>query len=218
MTLVRASMLAAALAIASLLASTAGAQTVGLSGILGNRALLMINSGTPRSMAPGESYQGVKVVSVSGEQAVLEISGQRVTVKLGEAPGSVGGRGVPNGTRIVLTSDSRGHFISDGRINNQSMRFMVDTGATTMALSAADADRMNIDYKAGQPVNMSTANGNTQGWRIKLSSVRVGDVEIREVDAVIVPMAMPYVLLGNSFLTQFQMTRTNDQMVLERRF
>jgi aspartyl protease family protein len=77
---------------------------------------------------------------------------------------------------------------------------------------------MNIDYKAGQPVNMSTANGNTQGWRIKLSSVRVGDVEIREVDAVIVPMAMPYVLLGNSFLTQFQMTRTNDQMVLERRY
>jgi len=57
----------------------------------------------------------------------------------------------------------------------------------------------------------------TQGWRMRLDSVRIGDVEVLNVDAIITPQAMPYVLLGNSFLGQFQMTRTNDQMVLEKR-
>ncbi|HNK05786.1 MAG TPA: retropepsin-like aspartic protease, partial [Giesbergeria sp.] len=66
-------------------------------------------------------------------------------------------------------------------------------------------------------VNMNTANGVTQGWRMRLDSVRIGDVEVLNVDAIITPQAMPYVLLGNSFLGQFQMTRTNDQMVLEKR-
>ena len=53
---------------------------------------------------------------------------------------------------------------------------------------------------------------------MKLASVRIGDVEVYDVDAVVSPQPMPYVLLGNSFLTRFQMKRDNDQMVLERRF
>jgi aspartyl protease family protein len=67
-------------------------------------------------------------------------------------------------------------------------------------------------------IPMSTANGVIQGWHIKLSSVRVGDVTVHGVDAVVSSGSMPYVLLGNSFLTHFQMTRANDQMVLERRY
>jgi len=55
------------------------------------------------------------------------------------------------------------------------------------------------------------------GWRVRLNSVRLGDVEVLGVMAVIMPEGMPFVLLGNSFLTQFQMTRNNDQMVLEKR-
>ena len=66
-------------------------------------------------------------------------------------------------------------------------------------------------------MRLSTANGVAQGWRIRLDSVRIGDVEVFGIDAVVTPQPMPYVLLGNSFLGQFQMTRTNDQMVLEKR-
>ncbi len=208
----------ACLVVATLLSFASHGQTVGLAGVLGSRALLMVNGGAPRSVGAGESYQGVKLVSVAGDQAVIDIGGQRITVRLGESPASVGGRGVANGTRIVLTSDSRGHFISQGLINGQAMQFMVDTGATVMAISVAEADRMNLDYKSGAPVRMSTANGVSQGWRITLNAVRVGDVELTNLDAVIVPASMPYVLLGNNFLTQFQMTRSNDQMVLERRY
>jgi aspartyl protease family protein len=52
---------------------------------------------------------------------------------------------------------------------------------------------------------------------MRLDSVRIGDVEVFGVEAIVTPQSMPFVLLGNSFLTEFQMTRTNDQMVLEKR-
>ena len=65
---------------------------------------------------------------------------------------------------------------------------------------------------------VSTANGNAIGYQIQLDSVRVGDVQVYGVDAIVMPQSMPYVLLGNSFLTRFQMQRTNDQLVLEKRF
>ena len=67
-------------------------------------------------------------------------------------------------------------------------------------------------------MRISTANGVIRGWRLKLASVRIGDVVVHEVDAGVSEGQMPYVLLGNSFLTRFQMTRTNDQMVLVKRY
>ena len=105
-----------------------------------------------------------------------------------------------------------------GQINGKAVQFMVDTGATTVAMGAQDAERAGINYKSGQPVMISTANGNAQGYRVKLASVRVGDVEVFEVDAVVTPQAMPFMLLGNSFLTRFAMTRENDQMTLVKRY
>ena len=63
----------------------------------------------------------------------------------------------------------------------------------------------------------STANGNVQVLNLTLDSVRLGDVEVANVGATVLPMAMPYVLLGNSFLTRFQMRRENDVMRLELR-
>jgi aspartyl protease family protein len=65
---------------------------------------------------------------------------------------------------------------------------------------------------------MNTANGQALGYLLTLNSVRIGDVEVQNVEAIVAQQAMPYVLLGNSFLTRFSMRRDNDQMVLERRF
>ena len=83
---------------------------------------------------------------------------------------------------------------------------------------SSDAERIGLAYRDGQPVRVGTANGLAQGWRVKLASVRIGDVEVYEVDAVVTPQGMPFVLLGNSYLNRFQMRRDNDQMVLERRY
>ena len=193
------------------------AQSVALQGMLGTRALLMVEGGAPKSVAVGESHQGVKVLSTTSEAAVVEIAGQRVTLRLGDSPASVGARGTAS-SRIVLTADSGGHFMGQGSINGRAVQFMVDTGASVVGLSMNDAERLGLDYKAGQPARIGTANGTVQGWRLKLRSIRLGDVEIFEVDAVVTPQSMPFVLLGNSYLTRFQMKRDNEQMTLERRY
>jgi aspartyl protease family protein len=194
------------------------AQSVALSGVMGSKALLVIDGGTPKAVAAGEAHQGVKVISVSGEQALVDIKGQRVNMRVGDAPVSQGARpGGTNGSRIVLTQGSGGHFFAQGLVNGRTVQFMVDTGATTIALGASDATRMGIDYQKGRPVRMGTANGVAQGWLIKLGTVKIADVEVYEVDAVVGP-DMPYALLGNSFLSRFNMNKTIDQMVLEKRF
>ena len=204
---------------AALLAATglpaAYAQSVALAGILGGKALLVVDGSAPRSVAPGGSHMGVRVVSVGRDGVVLEIAGAQRAIQLGESPVSIGGSAA--GQRIVLKADARGHFINSGFINGRVMQYMVDTGATTVAIGRPDAQRMGLKFEQGQPVMMNTANGTAQGWRMRLESVRVGDVELRSVDAIVTAEAMPYVLLGNSFLREFHMNRSGDEMVLQRR-
>lgn len=217
----RAAAAAAVTGLAVLLsAASAQAQSVALAGMLGAKALLVVNGSPPKTVAAGETHQGVKVISTSGEQAVIELSGKRQTLRVGDSPVSLGASvaGGVRGSRIVLQEGSGGHFVTAGQINGRAVQFMVDTGATSIAMSASDAERIGLDYKTGQPVRVSTANGISNGYRVKLSSVRISDVEVYEVDAVVTPQGMPYMLLGNSFLSRFQMKRENSVMTLDKRF
>ena len=199
-------------------AGLAHAESVMLTGTIGNRAILMVDGGAPRTVAPGEKLGSVKLVSVQGDQAVVEVGGQRSTLRM-DTPVSVGaGGGNANGSRIVLPANSGGHFLTLGAINGRSVNFMVDTGATNVSLSAADAQRIGLEYNKTNPINVSTANGVKQAYRVKLSSVRVGDVEVYDVDALVSEPSMPFVLLGNSFLNRFSMQREGDQMVLQKRY
>ncbi len=207
------------LAVLAWLPAGAQAESVALAGMMGGKALLVVDGGAPKSLAAGETHQGVKLISISGDQAVIEQSGKRQTLRVGDSPLNVGGGAASGrGSRIVLAESGGGHFMTPGQINGRAVQFMVDTGATTIAMSTLDADRAGINYKAGQPVRISTANGDSAGFRIKLNSVRVGDVEVYDVDAVVTPQAMPFMLLGNSFLTRFQMKRENSLMTLDRRY
>jgi aspartyl protease family protein len=211
---------AARLLLALLLAPAAWSQTVAINGTLGDKALLIVDGGFPKSVAIGATHKGVKVVSMQGNTVVVEVEGKRLTLRVGDAPASVGSNAgqQSSGTRVVLAAGPGGHFMSEGQINGRIVRFMVDTGATSVSMGVAEAERIGLKYANGDRVQMSTANGVVQGWRMTLDNVRLGDVTIGGVDAVITPVSMPYVLLGNSFLNRFQMSRTNDQMVLEKRF
>ena len=173
------------------LCGLAHAQSVALSGMLGGKALLIVDGGPPKT---------------------------RHTVRVGEAPASVGGGGAQGGSRIVLSAGQGGHYFTQGQINDRTVQFVVDTGATSIAISVADAERIGLKYKSGEMIRMSTANGIIPGWRMQLASVRVGDVVVYGVEAVVSSGAMPYVLLGNSFLSRFQTTTNNGQMVLEKRY
>lgn len=192
------------------------AQSVALTGVMGQKALLVIDGGAPRALAAQESAQGVRVLQVQAHAAVVEIQGQRQTLQLGASPTSVG-QGLGAQRTLVMRADSRGHFRPSGQINNKAINYMVDTGASMVSLSEADADRIGLDYEQGRPIMMNTANGRVQGWMVRLQSVRVGDLLVHGVDAVVTPQPMPFALLGNSFLSQVHMTRKGNEMVLEQR-
>lgn len=197
----------------------ASAQSVAMTGSMGSKALLVVDGGAPKALAAGETHRGVKVVAVRADQVTVEVGGKRQTIDLGGAPVSIGGGGGgAGGTQIVLTATSGGHFVTGGSINGRATQFMVDTGATSVAMSADEARRIGINYEQGERGMGSTANGAIRIWRVTLKSLRIQDVEVYGVDAVVVPAGMPQVLLGNSFLNRFQMKRENDMLTLTRRY
>ena len=199
-----------------LIASLSHAQSVAMTGVMGSKALLIINGTSPKALSAGESHLGVRVLDVQGNTAAIEWQGQRQTLQIGSSPVSVG-QSTPNGRKVVLRADGRGHFRDGGFINNKPIQYMVDTGATVIGIGLSDAQRIGLNHLEGTPVTLRTANGNAQGWRIRLDTVRVGGITIYGVDAVVSPLPMPYVLLGNSFLSQVRMSRQGNEMVLEQR-
>jgi aspartyl protease family protein len=200
------------------LPSCVNAQSVSLAGAMGNKALLVID-GQPHTVAVGETVKGVTVLQLNGQQAQLRRQGETLQLTVGGSPVNVGGgQRVGNGKQeIVLPAGPGGHFLSEGAINGASVRFMVDTGATMVALSQAEAERAQVDWRRGERGMGSTANGNVMTHVVSLSRVRVGPVELNNIRAVVLPQPMPYVLLGNSFLSRFSMRRDADVMRLELR-
>jgi aspartyl protease family protein len=108
--------------------------------------------------------------------------------------------------------------VASGAVNGRSVQFLVDTGATSVAMGADEARRLGIQFEKGQRMQSSTANGVVAAFRVSLTSVRIQDVEVFNVDATVLPQSMPYILLGNSFLTRFQMMRENETLTLTKRF
>ena len=206
-----------ALAGSACLTAGVAAQSVTLAGSMGaNKALLMID-GQPQMLVVGDSARGVTLRRLGDGEAVVEVAGRPLQLRLGAAPSRVGGTIITGDTTIVLAMGPGGHFNAAGAINGKPVNFMVDTGATTIALSQSEANRIGLDWKRGRPGLSSTANGPVPVYAVNLSSVRVGLVEIANVAAVVVPSDMPQVLLGNSFLNRFSMRRDSDVMRLEKK-
>jgi aspartyl protease family protein len=207
--------LAAALSMA---AGTAAAQSVTLNGNLGSQKALLVIDGQPHAVTVGNTVKGVRLLSMSGPQAEVAVGGTRRTLLLGAGPVTASGDAAPrNGSEIILTASSGGHFNTVGQINGKAVSFMVDTGATKVSMGQAEAERLGVDYKAGTRGLAETANGRVPVYAVVLNSVRVGDVEVANVEALVLPAAMPHILLGNSFLTRFSMKRENEVMRLEKR-
>jgi aspartyl protease family protein len=124
------------------------------------------------------------------------------------------------GSRSVnIPPDSRGHFLTEGRIEGQRIGFMVDTGASMVALNETSAARFGLrpsrrDYNA----TVTTANGTIQAARTRLAMVDVGGLVVRDVDAMVLPdEALSENLLGLSFLSKLKRFEyANGKMVLEQ--
>jgi aspartyl protease family protein len=126
----------------------------------------------------------------------------------------------PSGTRSLnVPRDARGHFATEGRIDGQRLAFMIDTGASVVALNESSAARFGLRPTPGQyTASVTTANGTVKAARMRLARVEVGDLIVRDVDAMVLPdRALSENLLGLSFLSKLKRFEyANGQMVLEQ--
>lgn len=194
----------------------AGAAEVTVVGLSANKAVVQIDGGAPRTLSIGQkTAEGVVLLSVDRGEAVFDIGGRRRSLKMGQQHAT---SNASSAASVTLAADSRGHFIADGQINGGSVRFILDTGATVVSMSSAEAQRLRLNYRSGPTVLMNTANGTASAWRVKLDTVRVGDITLDNVEAVVMEnQAMP-VLLGMSFLNRTNMRREGQLMTLTKRF
>ena len=197
--------------------ATAYGADVGLAGVFPGKALLTINGGPPRIVPVGTTTgEGVKVLSIDGDTAAIEIDGKKRVLRVGQNVASQGSGSGP--AKAVLTADAGGHFLTTGSINGTSVKFMVDTGATKVSLGASDARRIGIDSSKGQQGFANTANGTASVSLVKLDTVRVGEIVLNNVDALVHEQDMPFALLGMSFLNRMEMQRDGQTMTLKKRY
>jgi aspartyl protease family protein len=193
-------------------------ENISLQALFKDKAIFVID-GKRRVLTIGdESPEGVKLLATDTQQenAEIEINGKRESLRLGVVVANFASRGKGN---VVLYPDRGGHFFVDGLVNDTAVRFMVDTGATVIAMNSNVAKRVGINYlKEGRPGIASTPGGNVRTFNLILNSVQVGDIKIYNVPASVIEGNHPReVLLGLSFLGQLDMKRDGEKMELLER-
>ena len=164
----------------------AAAADVSFVGAIGDKAaILVIDGGAPRTVKVGQKLGTVTVLAVAREHAVVDIEGVRRTLLRGQHYQT----GASDRQSTVLAADGRGHFIAEGAINNKPVRFVVDTGATVVALPASEAVRLGIDYRKGRRGSTRTASGVVPDYRVLFDTVKVGGIELRAVEGLVIGRA-----------------------------
>jgi aspartyl protease family protein len=202
-----------------LFSATSGAvERVHVTALFDGKAMIEID-GKRRMLSIGQtSPEGVTLISANSATAVLEIDGEQGTYRLGSR---VGGRyTAPGQSSVRILPDRGGMYRVTGSINGHPVQFLVDTGATLIAMNAGYARSMGIDYRLkGQPMVVNTASGQARAYRIKLDEVAVGNITVRNVDAAVVDGDNPdHVLLGMSFLGRLDLERSGSVMVLTQKY
>jgi len=228
--------------IAGVLISTgASALDVNVVGLFPNKAVVQVEGGPLRTLSVGQrTRDDVVLLSVERDGATFDIQGKRVVLALGSArtqPSSAAAANPPSPATIssaanystpasypttanyaTVPSNGRGDMVADGEVNGVRVRFMVDTGASFITLPAREAARLGLEYRNGQKIMMETANGDVLGHRVKLDTVRVGDIALRDIDAVVIDgKNLSSALLGMSFLNRVDMKREGTTLTLTKR-
>jgi len=203
-----------------LCAGAANATDVNVIGLFSGKAVVVIDKGAPRTLAVGQKTpEGVVLISSDSKRAVLEIDGKRETLEMGQDFEGAQRQSAERPS-VTLPADSRGQFYADGQVNGAHVRFVVDTGATTVLIPGPDADRLGLDYRnKGQMGHISTANGTATAYRVVLDSVTIGGITAYNVEAVVAEgSGLDVALLGMSFLNRTEMRRDGAYMTLTKRY
>jgi aspartyl protease family protein len=197
----------------------ASAAEISVVGVFPGRGAVMVVDGSkPQSIRIGQKVGGVTLVSVDKAGAVVDDGGKKRTLLLGQH--LVGAQAAAGRSpQATLSANERGQFMAESLVNGGTVRFLVDTGANVVAIPGSEARRLGIDFAKGMKGIAQTANGPAPTYRIKLDSVKVGEIELLNVDAIVLDgggLAIP--LLGMSFLDRVEMRRDGSTMTLVRRF
>jgi aspartyl protease family protein len=207
----------ASIALGLLVSTGACALDVNLVGLFPNKAVVQIESGALRTLSVGQKTRDdVTLLSVTRDSATFDIQGRRVELGMASARRQASPAVAANYAEVA--TNARGDLVADGDVNGMSVHFVVDTGATLVTLPAREASRLGLDYRNGQKTTMQTANGEVTAYRLKLDTVRVGEMAEHDVDAVITENNnLPTALLGMSFLNRVNMKREGTVMTLTKR-
>lgn len=193
------------------------ATQVNVVGLFNGKAVLIVNGGKPKTYSVGENSNGVKLIAADSTTATLLIEGNLKQVGMGQAA-SIGDTSSGVET-VILYANPEGHFVSDCYINGVSLKFILDTGATMVALNSGDANYAKIDYKRGTPIQLSTANGVVTAYRVTLASLRIGGLTLNQVEATVVEGGSPpVVLMGMSALNRMSMKRDDIALTLTKKY
>lgn len=176
----------------------------------GKRTLLKVGQDGP---------QGIRLLSADSQSAVLSINGRQQRMGLSRDYNQ-GGYSTPERQRLIVARGRGGHYWVTGSINGNTVPFLLDTGASSVALNATQAKRLGIDFiGTGRPMQVTTASGVERGWQVSLRSVKVGAIEVLGVEAVVLEGNFPTdALLGMSFLNRIGWRQEQDSLILEAKF
>jgi aspartyl protease family protein len=195
----------------------AGATDIALIGMLGEKAAVFaVDGGEPKAVKVGQKWRGITLLSVEREQATVEIDGKQRVLKIGQHYRSA--TASSERQSVTLSADARGHFFTQGAINGNPVRFLVDTGATSVALPASEAQRLGIDYRKGERGLTNTAGGLVPVYRVRFDNVKLGSIELAGVEGIVIEQGLDVALLGMTFLNRVDMKRDGQTMMLIRRF
>ena len=207
-------LVAAALVALPVLAAT----QLNVVGLFSNKAIVSINGSAPQTISAGQTKNGVKLISANSESATFMVEGKRQTLKMGQAASVAGNAGPINNNPVSLYADSQGHFTGNLSINGASLKYLVDTGATTVAMNSGDAKFAKIDYEKGEKAQASTANGVVEVYVVKINTLKIGTIILNNVEATVHEGGAPdVVLLGMSALNKLDMKRENSIMTLTKK-
>lgn len=180
------------------------------------KALLVVD-GQRKVLAVGDTGPGgVELVEANSRFAVVRVDGVERELRLGSTVSSSYAK--PQAQVLRLVSDATGSFYTDGLINGQPVRFLVDTGATTVAISQARAVRLGLEFGGDRsPVPVGTASGSAIGHPVQLRQLKIGNFNLSNVSAVVIEGDSPRnVLLGMNVLGQFDIKQKDKLMTISR--
>ena len=192
-------------------------ESIEVQALLGKKAVVQID-GVRRTLSAGKpTPEGVVLISTDNNGAKLKVDGKVKDYVLGSSVSM--NYAVPESLEEKVFADDRGMFLQTGTINGRSVEFLVDTGATSIAMNTTQAKRLGIRYRIeGKVSSVSTASGFVKAYEVKLKTVSLGSIKQRNIRAMVIDGKHPGpILLGMTFLSKLKVDTQGTVMTLIKR-